>query len=221
MSTEAGNEQRQAPAGAPAAAGGSGAAGMPPSPDEGAAAAGGDGAAASVSEELARAEARAEEYLQTLQRLKADFDNYRRRVSQDQARWGEAALAAFIGQLLPVVDNLERAAAASGDLESVRQGVAMTLRQLQEVLRGVGVEAMQSVGQVFDPERHEAVARAAVPGVAEGAVVEEYRRGYVMRGAVLRPALVKVAVAESGAAAETGDGAAPAMEAADVKEGKH
>ncbi len=162
-----------------------------------------------VGATLAAARSRAEEYLQSLQRLKADFDNYRRRVAQDQARWGEAAVAAFVAQLLPVVDNLERAATASGDAAAVRQGVEMTLRQMREALTSAGIVALEAVGQPFDPGRHEAVARGPAPGMAEGTVAEEYRRGYMMRGAVLRPALVKVAAAEGGEGAGP-EGAAPA-----------
>ena len=146
------------------------------------------------------AAARAEEYLQSLQRLKADFDNYRRRMAADQARWAESALAGFILKVLPVLDNLERAFAATGDADAVRQGVELTVRELREVLSAVGVRPMESVGQPFDPARHEAVARGPAPGVADGAVAEEYRRGYLLRDLVLRPAMVRVA--EAGPATE-------------------
>lgn len=152
-------------------------------------------------------DARAEEYLQSLLRLKADFDNYRRRTAQDQARWGEAAVAAFIIQLLPVVDNLERALGAAGDGAAVRQGVEMTLRQLETVLAGAGVTAMSALGQPFDPARHEAVARGPAAEVAPGAVSEEYRKGYLLRDQVLRPAMVRVA-AEGGESPAAGDGPA-------------
>jgi len=145
--------------------------------------------------------AKADEYLQTLQRLKADFDNYRRRTAADQARLGESAVAAFILQLLPVVDNLERAFAAAGDVQAVRQGVDLTVRQLREVLQAVGVRPMECRGVPFDPVRHEAVSRGPAPGVADGLVAEEYRRGYLFREQVLRPAMVRVAQGD-GAAAE-------------------
>jgi molecular chaperone GrpE len=168
------------------------------------------GRAPEAADPLAEARARADELLASLQRLKADFDNYRRRVAQEQARWGEAAVAAFVAQLLPAVDNLERAAAATGDAEAVRRGVELTLRQIREVLASVGVEPLEAVGQPFDPERHEAVARGSAPGVAEGTVIEEYRRGYAMRGSVLRPALVKVATPEPSSAGVAAGGSEPA-----------
>lgn len=160
---------------------------------------------------------KADEYLAALQRLKADFDNYRRRVGQDQARWGDAAVAGLVIQLLPVVDNLERALQAAGDGPGVRQGVEMTLRQFREVLGAAGVEAMDSRGQPFDPTRHEAVARGPVAGVAAGTVAEEYRKGYLLRDQVLRPAMVKVAVEQEpgGPAAER-----PAASAGN-EEGEH
>ena len=155
---------------------------------------------------------RAEEYRLSLLRLKADFDNYRRRVAQDQARWGESAVAAFVVQLLSVVDNLERALTAATDGPGVRQGVELTLRQLHEVLQGVGITAEESVGKPFDPTRHEAVAHGPAAGVAEGSVAEEYRKGYRLRDQVLRAALVKVATA-----AADNDGA----DAAARQEGEH
>ncbi len=160
---------------------------------------------------------KAEEYLQNLIRLKADFDNYRRRTVQDQARWGEAAVAAFIVQLLPVVDNLERAMVAAGDAVAVRQGVEMTLRQFGTVLGGAGVTAMTSLGQAFDPARHEAVARGPAADAAPGTVVEEYRKGYLLRDQVLRPAMVRVA-AEASEPPAGADGVGAAVDAA--KEGE-
>ena len=171
-------------------------------------------ALAALEAELAAERGRAGELLALSQRLKADFDNYRRRVNQDQQRWGDAAVTAFVHQLLPVVDNLERAAAASGDAGAVRQGVEMTLRQVHDVLGQAGVAAFPSVGLAFDPERHEAVARGPAPGVPDGQVAEEYRKGYTLRGQVIRAALVRVsrntpaAEGQPGAGTEETDAAA-------------
>jgi molecular chaperone GrpE len=180
-----------------------------------------DGEPAGAAEGAAPADAavRAEEYLQALQRLKADFDNYRRRTAQDQARWGEAAVAAFVARILPVVDNLERAVQAGGDAAAVRQGVELTLRQLREVLAAAGVVPLEALGQPFDPERHEAVARGPAAGMAEGTVAEEYRRGYLMRGSVLRPALVKVVTAADGSGGPAAG--AGAAERGSAEEGEH
>lgn len=160
---------------------------------------------------LAQAQALAEDYRQTLQRLKADFDNYRKRMAQDQERWQQSAVAGLVLEVLPAVDNLERALEANGDLAAVRQGVELTVRQLQTVLASSGIRPFDAVGQPFDPTRHEAVARGSVPGIPEGHVAEEYRRGYLIKDQVLRPALVKVAQAE--APEETGNDPAKEGEA--------
>lgn len=172
-----------------------------------------EGPAEAAAEAQLSLAGKADEYFQSLVRLKADFDNYRRRTAQDQARWGEAAVAGFIVQLLPVVDNLERALGAAGDAVAVRQGVEMTLRQCVSVLADAGVTPMAPVGQPFDPARHEAVARGPAPGVAAGAVAQEYRKGYVLRDQVLRPAMVKVAT--------DADGEAPGLGDSDAAEASH
>ena len=174
-----------------------------PASDHGAPAeAGGKQGAAEGGPAASAGDRQAEEYLAALQRLKADFDNYRRRIGQEQTRWGDTAVAGFIGQLLPVVDNLERAMGAAGDGDAVRQGVELTVRQLREVLAAAGVTPMEVVGQPFDPVRHEAVARGAAEGLEEGLVAEEYRRGYIFRDQVLRPAMVKVSTGEPASDAE-------------------
>ncbi len=154
---------------------------------------------------LQKALALAEEYRATLQRLKADFDNYRKRINQEQQRWRQAAVAELVLEVLPAVDNLERAAGAGGDLEAVRQGVGLTIRQLQAALETAGIRPFVALGQPFDPTRHEAVAHEAVPGVADGCVAEEYRRGYLISDQVLRPALVKVAQAATPTEQESGN----------------
>jgi molecular chaperone GrpE len=152
---------------------------------------------------------KAEEYLQALQRERADFANYKRRVAAEQSGWGERAVAGFVLGLLPVLDNLERALGAAADAAAVRQGVELTVRQLREILQTAGVAPMEAAGQPFDPARHEAVARGPAPGVPEGVVAEEYRRGYLYRDQVLRPAMVRVS-----------DGSAGAADPAAVKEGE-
>ncbi|MCL6522543.1 MAG: nucleotide exchange factor GrpE [Firmicutes bacterium] len=160
--------------------------------------------------ELEQARALAAEYLETAQRLKADFDNYRRRMFQEQARWKADGVAEAVAELLPVADNLERALAAGGEnAAALRQGVELTLRQLREALGRLGVEAVESVGHPFDPSVHEAVQRVEGSGRPEGEVVGEIRKGYRMRERLLRPALVAVAAgaeAPAGRAATAGGG---------------
>lgn len=157
------------------------------------------------------AERRAEEYLAQLQRLKADFDNYRRRMMQEQGRWQEQAVGRFLAQLLPVLDNLERALQAGDGAghEVLRQGLEMTLRQFRDTLAGEGVSAVEAAGRPFDPACHEAMARVEGEGYEEDTVVEEFQKGYLYKGSVLRPALVKVAVAGTRAGGDSPRDGAP------------
>lgn len=127
-------------------------------------------------------------------RLLADFDNYRKRSDREREELARFALAEPVRDLLPVVDNLSRALAASGQLEDLRRGIEMTARQLTEVLKRWGVEEVPAVGHPFDPRMHEAVMRVESADVDEPTVVEEFQRGFLLRGRLLRPAMVKVAV---------------------------
>ena len=127
-------------------------------------------------------------------RLLADFDNYRKRSDREREELSRFALAEPVRDLLPVVDNLSRALAASGQLEDLRRGIEMTARQLTEVLKRWGVEEVPAVGHPFDPRMHEAVMRVESDDVDEPTVVEEFQRGFLLRGRLLRPAMVKVAV---------------------------
>ncbi len=141
---------------------------------------------------------KSEEYFSQIQRLKADFDNYRRRMMQEQARWRDDAVSGVIQELLPVLDNFERALTASGgtgDVNTLRQGIEMIYRQLGDVLSRAGLEVMACAGEPFDPNRHEALIRVeADENHPPDTVVEELQRGYIYKGSVIRPAMVKVAV---------------------------
>lgn len=161
--------------------------------------------AAELAERAAAAERRAEEYLAQLQRLKADFDNYRRRMMQEQARWEEHAVVRFLAAFLPVLDNLERAleAAAGADAASLRAGLDLVLRQVRDFLRQQGVEPIVPVGQPFDPTRHEAMERVEGGEGGEDVVAAVFQKGYLYRGTVVRPALVQVAVGRRAPAGET------------------
>ena len=132
-----------------------------------------------------------------LLRTAAEFDNYRKRVDRDRRDQADAAVASAVEDLLPIVDNLERAleAPAGEDTDSYRQGVELIHRQMLDVLRRRGVTAIESVGTDFDPQVHQAVAHEASPEHREGEVMEEFRRGYKLGDRLLRPAMVKVAKA--------------------------
>lgn len=132
-----------------------------------------------------------------LLRLAAEFDNYRKRVDRDRRDHADAAVASAVEDLLPIVDNLERAleAPAGSDADSYRQGVELIHRQMLDLLRRRGVMPVESVGTDFNPELHQAVAHEVSPDHREGEVIEEFRRGYKLGDRLLRPAMVKVAKA--------------------------
>jgi molecular chaperone GrpE len=132
-----------------------------------------------------------------LLRLAAEFDNYRKRIDRDRRDQADAAVASAIEDLLPIVDNLDRAleAPAGEDADSYREGVELIHRQMLDLLRRRGVTPIESVGADFDPQLHQAVAHEASPEHREGEVMEEFRRGYKLGDRLLRPAMVKVAKA--------------------------
>lgn len=159
-------------------------------------------ASARIAELEATLDAERQVGRQARARLQADFDNYRKRMLTEQARWRDDAQADLLLALLPVFDNLERAAQAAGDADAVRKGVDLTLRQLSEVLERAGLKAFESLGRPFDPNRHEAMAQQPADDKhKDGDVMVEYLRGYLWKGQVLRHALV--VVARSDAAAES------------------
>jgi molecular chaperone GrpE len=127
-------------------------------------------------------------------RLLADFDNFRKRAARETARNAAAQKEAFIRELLPVIDNLERALGsdASTSPEQLRQGVQMTLQQLTQLLRDHGIEADESLGRPFDPRYHEAVSVGHDPSQPDHVILETFQRGYRRGNEVFRPAKVVV-----------------------------
>lgn len=135
----------------------------------------------------------AEERERALRAL-ADLENYRKRVQRE--RQEEHRFRAFepMRELLAVVDNLERALAAPGSVEDLKQGVEMILKQMTAMLDSHGVERVPALGEEFDPSLHEAVTRDEDAGVRTPTVSEELQAGYTMHGRLLRPAVVKVSM---------------------------
>lgn len=132
-----------------------------------------------------------------LLRTAAEFDNYRKRTERERRELSEAVSADLIRDVLPVVDDLDRAIAAAADSPdpALRSGVELIHRQLIDALRRRGAEPFDSVGQDFDPSWHEALASEPANGRRDGEIVAEIRRGYRIGARLLRPALVKVAKA--------------------------
>lgn len=133
--------------------------------------------------------------LDGLQRLKADFDNYRKRMLKEQTRILETAEADLLKKLLPVMDNLERALSSSseGDAKGLREGVGKVLELMLDILSKEGLEAIDPGGEQFDPEHHEAMMVVETSECPEGTVVDVVQKGYRFNGVLLRPAMVRVA----------------------------
>lgn len=173
--------------------------------------AGQDPQVADLEAALQEAETQATEYLDRLQRLQADFQNFRRRKREEQADALERALDPVLRDILEVLDNLERALdAPAGDGAALRHGVELTRRQLVGLLAGRDVSAEEPEGEAFDPMRHEAILREETAEHPEGTVLEVLLKGYVRGERVLRPARVRVAVAPPAASPEDATGSASA-----------
>jgi molecular chaperone GrpE len=128
--------------------------------------------------------------------LAAEFDNYRKRVAREKEAVVAYGNERILLAILPFVDNLERAISqtnADTPAEALLSGVQMTYDQILGELRKFGLEQISAVGESFDPNRHEAIARVAWEGKPEGAVLAESRKGYLLNGRLLRPAQVTVA----------------------------
>ena len=124
-------------------------------------------------------------------RLRADLENIRRRTKNEIASIRQTASEALINRLLPVLDNLERAVSANAENEAWKKGVEMVLCQFQEVLAAEGLQPIPAVGEIFNPELHEAV--FAEPADApEGTILQELQKGYILNGKVIRFSKVKV-----------------------------
>jgi len=127
-------------------------------------------------------------YLGDLQRLQAEFDNYRKRVMREQSAAGDRAAARVIEGLLPVLDSFERAIAHGEGGE----GVQLVFKELKGALEREGLEEVPGEDSAFDPNVHEAVESRVIEGMEEAAIVEIYRRGYLFKGQLLRAAMVVV-----------------------------
>jgi molecular chaperone GrpE len=151
------------------------------------------GSATVDTEELQR---QRDEYHDRLLRKTAEFDNFRKRIERERLSVSEAAAADLLGELLPLVDDLERALKAEAGAEgaeSYRRGVELIHRQLMDILRKRGVRPIEALGADFDPYYHQAVAHEPGTGRREGEITEEFRRGYMLGERLLRPSMVKVA----------------------------
>jgi molecular chaperone GrpE len=154
-------------------------------------------------EELTAKAEKADEYLELAKRTKADFENYRKRASRETAVAQERGVAKLAKELLPAVDNLDRAVeAAKSNADAAQQGngtatlvdgIKLVHSEVINALARAGIERFSPEGERFDPQQHEAIAQQPVPGKESGTVVEVYQRGYRLGDVVIRPARVVVA----------------------------
>ncbi len=141
------------------------------------------------------------------QRTRAEFENYRKRMERERADLVRHAGFEVVKEILPVLDNLERAirASESSPEEQFRAGVEIIHRQLQEILTRMGLSEVESEGKPFDPHLHEAVSRVETTEHPEGTVVEVFQKGYSFKDRLVRPAMVAVAQSPPGGGASPTD----------------
>ncbi|MNB73635.1 heat shock protein GrpE [compost metagenome] len=148
-------------------------------------------------EAVKRLQELAEEAQARTLRVQADFDNFRRRTQKEKEELAQYATSKLVTELLPVLDNFERAlvtAPGNAESEAFTKGINMIFRQLEGVLKSEGLTAMETVGQPFNPEYHQAIMQVESEEHEEGIVTEEVQKGYLLKDKVLRPAMVKVSM---------------------------
>jgi len=146
-------------------------------------------------EELVARAGKADEYLELAQRTKADFENFRKRTARDAAAAQTRGVSKLALELLPAIDNLDRALAAASTTaaEELASGIKLVHDEILAAFGRAGIEPFSPEGEPFDPQEHEAVAQQPAPDAEPGTIVEVYQRGYRLGDAVLRPARVSVA----------------------------
>ncbi|MGH9321837.1 MAG: nucleotide exchange factor GrpE, partial [Vicinamibacteria bacterium] len=156
---------------------------------------GAEPSAAEPVSEIERLRQQASEMRNLAQRKQAEFENYRKRMDRERTDLARYAGAETVKEVLPVLDNLERAVRAGGSSseEQFRAGVEIIQRQLQEILLRLGLSEVESQGKPFDPHVHEAVSRIETEDEPDGTVLDVFQKGYLFKDRLLRPAMVSVA----------------------------
>jgi molecular chaperone GrpE len=147
-----------------------------------------------LEDEFSRLTEELEEVRDLVRRKQAEFENYRKRVERERKDFLDHATSGLVTEILPVLDNLERALEApdSGEEDRLREGVAITHRQFLDILVKAGLREVEALGRDFDPHVHEAVGRIETHEHRDGEVLEVYQKGYFFKGRLMRPALVAV-----------------------------
>lgn len=153
--------------------------------------------ASGTGAEVKRLQDLADDYQGRALRAQADFDNFRRRTQKEKEELAQYATSKLVTELLSVLDNFERALVTTPtnpESEAFAKGVNMIFRQLDGVLKSEGLTAMETVGQPFNPEYHQAIMQVESEEYEEGIVTEEVQKGYLLKDKILRPAMVKVSM---------------------------
>jgi molecular chaperone GrpE len=149
-------------------------------------------ATAHLQSEVDRLKSERDQSVERLARLQAEFENARKRDARERADFRDFAVSGAVEQFLPVLDNFHLALGSSGSLEQLRSGLELVVKQMEEVLRSLNVQPVESVGARFDPRVHEALESVDRTDLPDHQVLDEVRRGYRIRDRLLRPALVRV-----------------------------
>jgi molecular chaperone GrpE len=157
-------------------------------------AAGGAGDAREVpQEEYEKLKAERDSLLDRMARMQAEFENARKREARERSEFRDFAVAGAVEQFLPVLDNFQLALKSTGSAEQLRTGVELIVKQMEEALKSLNVQTVETVGTEFDPRVHEAIEMVEKEDVPDHQVLEEVRRGYRIKERLLRPAMVRVA----------------------------
>lgn len=150
------------------------------------------GAAMVPGEEYERLQAERDRLFDRMARLQAEFDNARKREARERNEFRDFAVSGAVEQLLPVIDNFNLALKAGGTAEQLRAGVELIVKQMDDVLRSLNVQPVETVGAQFNPHVHESIDSVERVDLPDQQVLEEVRRGYRIKDRLLRPALVRV-----------------------------
>jgi molecular chaperone GrpE len=152
----------------------------------------GDAIAGHLQGEVDRLRGERDQLVDRLARLQAEFENARKREARERADFRDFAVSGAVEQFLPVLDNFQLALGSAGSVEQLRAGIELIVKQMEDVLRALNVQPVESVGTRFDPRVHEALESVDRTDLPDHQVLEEVRRGYRIRDRLLRPSLVRI-----------------------------
>jgi molecular chaperone GrpE len=153
---------------------------------------GGEAVATHLQGEIDRLKGERDQLVERLARLQAEFENARKREARERADFRDFAVSGAVEQFLPVLDNFQLALGSAASVEQLRAGIELIVKQMEDVLRALNVQPVESVGARFDPRVHEALESVDRDDLPDHQVLEEVRRGYRIRDRLLRPALVRI-----------------------------